>query len=64
MKIQNYGFHLLVILLLLLGGCKKAENGEWIDATIVDRGSEAVDGCGYLLQVEDNFYYPENLYEK
>ena len=64
MKIQNYGFHLLVVLLLLLSGCKKAENGEWIDATVLDFGSPAVDGCGFLLQVEDNLYYPENLQEK
>lgn len=48
--------------LLLLGACQKEEL--WVDAVILDFGSPAVDGCGFVIQIENQIYYPVNLEEK
>jgi len=33
----------------------------WTDATVVDMGAPEVDGCGWLVLIEDEYYYPVNL---
>jgi hypothetical protein len=43
-------------------GCNKEE--QWLDAVILDLGSPAVDGCGFVLEIGDKIYYPINLEEK
>lgn len=52
----------LFLLAVLSGSCNKS--AEWIDGTIVDRGSPAVDGCGFLLEAKGKTYYPINLDER
>lgn len=43
-------------------GCSKEE--QWLNAVILDLGSPAVDGCGFVLEIGDQIYYPVNLAEK
>jgi|GEM_PF-1536126 len=53
---------LLLITILLSAGCSKQK--VWIEAVIIDAGSPSVDGCGFLIEIEDQIYYPINLEEK
>ncbi|PPK99682.1 hypothetical protein [Parapedobacter indicus] len=48
----------------LILGCKKNDDLQALTGTIVDTGSPALDGCGWLFQVDDTFYYPVNLNEQ
>lgn len=58
----TYLLLIVVATLPLLGACQKEEL--WVDAVILDFGSSAVDGCGFVIQIEDQIYYPVNLEEK
>lgn len=49
----------LVMVMCLGNSCKKDDN--LIEATVVDYGREAVDGCGWLIEVDEKLYYPTNL---
>ena len=53
---------MVLINLHLNSGCKKQE--EWIDATVLDFGSPAVDGCGFVIEINGTIYFPVNLEEK
>src|SRR5690606_25806380 len=53
---------IVLINLHLNGGCKKEEH--WVDATVLDFGSPEVDGCGFLLEIDGNIYFPVSLEEK
>src|SRR5690554_5782310 len=54
-----------IILIVMNIGCDKQEEpGEWLDAIVLDLGSPSVDGCGFLIEIEQKIYYPINLAEK
>lgn len=57
-----YLFWMVLIASTLNIGCSKEEH--WLDAVILDLGSPAVDGCGFVLEIKDQIYYPVNLEEK
>ncbi|MBD1420201.1 hypothetical protein [Sphingobacterium chuzhouense] len=46
----------------LNSGCKKEE--QWINATVLDFGNPKVDGCGFVIEIDGNIYFPVNLGEK
>lgn len=48
-----------LLLLFFNYGCKEKQG--FLDGVIVDLGSPAVDGCGFMLNVNNEFYYPSNL---
>lgn len=67
MKNQNIVIRACVLLLALMTlyvnrGCEKRD--QWIDAMVLDFGSPAVDGCGFVLEIGDSIYFPANLQEK
>lgn len=51
------------IIILLNGGCSKEMQDQWTDAIVLDMGSPAVDGCGFVLKINNDIYYPINLGE-
>ncbi|GGC36522.1 hypothetical protein GCM10011386_30810 [Parapedobacter defluvii] len=53
-----------LIFTAFIPGCKKNDNLQTLTGTIVDTGSPALDGCGWLFQVGDTFYHPVNLSEQ
>lgn len=60
------------VMLLLAGGlaCEKKENNldetklQWVEALIEDSGDFSLDGCGWLVKVNDINYVPEHLAEQ
>jgi len=52
----------LFAVLLFGGSCSKDD--DWTDARIIDSGSAAVDGCGILVLVGEEMYYPVYLKDK
>lgn len=55
------------LLACILSGCKKDSNNTFLeaDATVIDEGSPAYDGCGWWLILDNNqSYSPDNLPEK
>lgn len=59
---------ILIMVLSIYGACQKDEGIDqddlWVNAVILDFGSPAVDGCGFVIRIEDQIYYPVNLEEK
>ena len=53
------------LLAMVLYACAE-EEGPLIEAEamVVDTGSPAVDGCGWLIKIGEEYYKPENLAEK
>jgi len=57
----------LVISAVLVAGCCRYYDEpddhyrSWTDATVVFMGDPAVDGCGWLVRIDDELYYPVNL---
>ncbi len=56
----------LIILLILfysLAGCKKENLIKNINATIIDAGNTAADGCGWLIKIDASAtsYHADNL---
>ena len=58
----SYLLLMVLINLHLTSGCKKED--QWTDAVVLDYGSPAVDGCGFVLEIDGNIYFPVNLEEK
>ncbi|PRD56300.1 hypothetical protein [Sphingobacterium gobiense] len=56
-----YLFLMVLINLHLTSGCKKED--QWVDAVVLDYGSPAVDGCGFVLEIDGNIFFPVNLEE-
>ncbi|MDR1552296.1 MAG: hypothetical protein LBS69_02380 [Prevotellaceae bacterium] len=57
------------ILLILAGmmiscGKEKENNEEWTNATIIDLGNPAVDGCGWAVQIGETISIPDFLDEE
>jgi hypothetical protein len=36
----------------------------WADAWVINMGAPEVDGCGWMIQIGDEYYYPVNLEDK
>lgn len=53
---------LMIFCTVLLGNaCNKDDEMGWTDATIIDSGSESVDGCGILILVGEEYYSPVSI---
>lgn len=51
-----------VLLVTVIASCKKDKNLVSANATIVDSGPTSLDGCGWLVKIEDNtLYHVTNL---
>lgn len=62
---KNFCKVLLVASAVLAFGCNKKSSNNLIDASVVDLGNPAVDGCGWWLKLDNgNQYYPDNLEDK
>jgi hypothetical protein len=61
MKLKPIIFSLLLITFLASNSCRK-ENSTI--ATIIDEGSIASDGCGWMVKIGDSTYHPDNLPEQ
>ena len=58
--------YLLILLSFIMSCSKEAFDNNGLDgleayATIVDAGVGAADGCGWMLQINDEYVHPENL---
>ncbi|QQL50621.1 hypothetical protein [Mucilaginibacter ginkgonis] len=61
----------LICFLLALSSCKKDSKDQnvlgtynGIDATVIDAGNPASDGCGWMIVIDKVAYYADNLDEK
>jgi hypothetical protein len=62
----------LSVMVILMAGCCPYHDdymdddtlGESYDATVVYMGAPEVDGCGWLIMIDETYYYPVNLEEK
>ena len=55
---------LIALLIAAAMGCKKEYTPEYVYTTtakVIDGGNPAVDGCGWLLKIESNYVYADNL---
>ncbi|MFH0762000.1 MAG: hypothetical protein V2A67_10910 [Bacteroidota bacterium] len=58
---------LAVIVILGTGCCRYGDyndiegRNQWTDATVVFMGAPEVDGCGWLILIDEEYYYPVNL---
>jgi len=65
MKVKSILFVLGVM--LVTGCCRYGDYNDiegrnhWTDATVVFLGAPEVDGCGWLMLIEEEYYYPVNL---
>ena len=65
MKLKGLIVSILVV--LVTGCCPYGHDYEpdgrtkWTDATVVFMGAPEVDGCGWLMLIEEEYYYPVNL---
>lgn len=58
----SYLLLMALISFYFISSCKKEEQG--VDAIVLHFGSPAADGCGFLLEIGGNIYFPVNLDEK
>lgn len=57
-------FKLLITALLLtvsISACKKTDQPAFTDATVINSGAVAADGCGWVIRIGDINYSPTNL---
>lgn len=54
---------LLCIYMIFLIGNSYSKEDEigWTDATVIDSGSESVDGCGILIEIGENYCSPVSI---
>jgi len=62
---QNFKLLLLTLFIVALStsACKKTELA-YTDATVINAGAVAADGCGWVIRIGDTNYSPTNLDEK
>jgi hypothetical protein len=62
----NFKLLLLTVLIftLSISACKKSDQAVFIDATVINGGEPAYDGCGWLIRIGDINYSPINLADK
>lgn len=53
---------LIILTLFMSLSCKKNDN--YVRGTIIDAGDPTTDGCGWLIEIDNQRYYPINLAEK
>jgi hypothetical protein len=65
MKVKSL---LLVLGVMLVTGCcpygdynDMETRNKWTDATVVYLGAPEVDGCGWMILIDDEYFYPVNL---
>jgi hypothetical protein len=61
MKLKPIIFSLLLVTFLISNSCRKEDAAI---ATIIDEGSIASDGCGWMVKIGDSTYHPDNLPEQ
>lgn len=65
MKVKSIVLSLIVV--LVTGCCPYGHDYEpdgrtkWTEATVVFMGAPEVDGCGWLMLIEEEYFYPVNL---
>ncbi|MBE9583037.1 hypothetical protein IM792_01110 [Mucilaginibacter sp. JRF] len=52
---------LLVALSFAVASCKKDKNAKEAEGIIMNTGTPAADGCGWLIQMNNVMYSPDNL---
>lgn len=60
---MRYLVMLLVIRFVIIGCSTSTENGDKIitkEAVLIWSGAQAVDGCGFFIEIENKIYKPEN----
>ncbi len=50
-----------MIFMLSISACKKNEQPVFTDATVINAGAVAADGCGWVIKIGDINYSPTNL---
>lgn len=66
MKTHRYKIYITVALSAIsiaFWACKKEERTIQADGLILNLGSPAADGCGWVIQINDTHYKPEHLDE-
>jgi hypothetical protein len=53
-----------VIFSLSISACKKNDTLSFTDATVINAGAVAADGCGWVIRIGDTNYSPTNLDDK
>ena len=59
----NFKLLLLTVLMfaLSISACKKGDQPVFTDATVINGGEPAADGCGWLIRIGNIHYSPTNL---
>jgi len=59
----NFKLLLLTALIFTLSvsACKKNEEPVFTEATVINAGAVAADGCGWVIRIDDTNYSPTNL---
>ncbi len=65
-KILNFKLLLLTALIvsICLFACRKNEQPVFTDATVINAGAVAADGCGWVIKIDSTNYSPTNLDDK
>ena len=61
---NTLNFKLLLTALLFavsFSACKKTDKPVFTDATVINAGAVAADGCGWVIRIGDTNYSPTNL---
>ncbi|MCC8410161.1 hypothetical protein LJ707_14570 [Mucilaginibacter sp. UR6-1] len=65
MKITLKPYALLIAMLAalssILASCKKDKNEKQAEGMMINTGSPAADGCGWLIAIDKVMYSPDNL---
>jgi hypothetical protein len=62
-KSITLNFSLIIAVIIIILSCKQNPDAT-TNATIIDEGLPAADGCGWMLKIDDKLYSPTNLPEK
>lgn len=58
----NFKLLLLTLMFALsISACRKNEQPVFTDATVINAGAVAADGCGWVIRIGDTNYSPTNL---
>jgi len=52
---------LTLVFLLSISACRKDDQPVFTDATVINAGAVAADGCGWVIRIGDTNYSPTNL---
>lgn len=51
----------MLVLLIAISSCRKDSNLLVADATVLNTGTPAADGCGWMVKIDSTYYSPVNL---